>query len=70
MANLQHYIHYKLQNKPIMFRSSKKGSKEGRKEGREEEKNRGMDFTHAFFDTDTCGVILFAMWWMKSQYDT
>lgn len=44
MANLQHYIHYKLQNKERLLRSLKGKSKEERKGGREGLK----DFTHAF----------------------
>ena len=36
MVNLQHYIHYKLQDKQIVL-----GSLEGGREG-------WMDFTHAF----------------------
>lgn len=44
MANLQHYIHYKLQNKQRLLRSLKKKSKEGRKRGREGVR----ELTHAF----------------------
>lgn len=49
MANLQHYIHYKLQNKQRLLRSLKEKSKEERKRGR-----RGVrDFTHTLSLTQT-----------------
>lgn len=51
MANLQHYIHYKLQNKPIMFRSSKEGNKEGRKEGRKRRTEGWILHTHSLIQT-------------------
>lgn len=44
MANLQHYIHYKLQNKQRLLRSLKEKSEEERKRGREGVR----DFTRAF----------------------
>lgn len=55
MANLQHYIGYKLQNKKK--NSAQKGGK------------RGMDgfSTCIFFATDKYGVVTFTMWWMNSQ---
>lgn len=45
MATLQHYIHYKLHNKPMMLRSVKEGSKGGRRVGREGQR---VDFIHVF----------------------
>ena len=56
MANLQHYIGYKLQNKKSVLRSSEGGK-------------TGMDgfSTCIFFATDKYGVVTFTMWWMNSQ---
>lgn len=67
MANLQHYIHYKLQNKQRLLRSLKK-----KKQGRKEERQRGNERldTRIFFDADKHGVLTFTMWWVKSQYDS
>lgn len=69
MANLQHYIHNKLQNKQRLLRSlKKKKKKQGRKEGRQRGSER-LD-TCIFFDADKHGVLTFTMWWVKSQYDS
>lgn len=66
MANLQHYIYHKLQNKPIMLKLKvRKQGGEGRKEGR-----MGGFHTCIFFDMHKCGALTFTTWWMKTHCDT
>lgn len=57
MANLQHYIHYKLQNEQEMLRRSNEGSRA--------EREGGILHMHFLWYRQS-GVITVSMWWMKS----